>query len=174
MPVIQKTKLGWILAGNLPNSAQESRDNVISSTSTVHRFKGHCYTLRQANNFVNDKSDISRNEKFVFRSRKRFPTQKGSVNMQESLADDVYRVLSDTNFKSNKANFAKRRKDYSCQRVGEIVLIKEDNLPPMSWRLGKILEVHPGKDGKVRVVTLKTMHGMFKRPIHKLARLLKD
>ncbi|XP_062537982.1 uncharacterized protein LOC134206294 [Armigeres subalbatus] len=40
--------------------------------------------------------------------------------------------------------------------VGAIVIIKEDNVPPANWPLGKIVKLHPGKDGIVRVVTLKT------------------
>ncbi|XP_062714093.1 uncharacterized protein LOC134290886 [Aedes albopictus] len=40
--------------------------------------------------------------------------------------------------------------------VGAIVIIKEDNVPPANWPLGKIVRLHPGKDGVVRVVTLRT------------------
>ncbi|XP_062538337.1 uncharacterized protein LOC134206623 [Armigeres subalbatus] len=40
--------------------------------------------------------------------------------------------------------------------VGAIVIIKEDNVPPANWPLGRIVKLHPGKDGIVRVVTLKT------------------
>ncbi|GFR25817.1 DUF5641 domain-containing protein [Trichonephila clavata] len=56
-------------------------------------------------------------------------------------------------------------------KVGEIVIVKEDNIPPTTWPLGKIIETHPGKDGVVRVVTLKTVKGLFKRPINKLCKL---
>lgn len=55
--------------------------------------------------------------------------------------------------------------------VGEIVLIKEDNLPPSRWALGRILKVHPGRDGLTRVVTLKTKTGELTRPIIKLIKL---
>jgi len=52
-----------------------------------------------------------------------------------------------------------------------LVLLREDNLPPMSRRLGIINEAFPGSDGYVRVVTVKTSSGQFKRPIHKLVAL---
>lgn len=55
--------------------------------------------------------------------------------------------------------------------VGDMVIIAEDNYPPSSWALGRILEVHPGHDGKVRVVTLRTAKQTMKRSIVKLARL---
>ncbi|XP_030381837.1 uncharacterized protein LOC115629498 [Scaptodrosophila lebanonensis] len=54
---------------------------------------------------------------------------------------------------------------------GTLVLIGEDNTPPGQWVLGRIQEVHPGADGAVRVVTVKTKAGLFKRNIHKLCPL---
>ncbi|CAG9113625.1 unnamed protein product [Plutella xylostella] len=54
---------------------------------------------------------------------------------------------------------------------GEIVLIKEDNLPPARWALGRVLRTHPGTDGRVRVTTLKTKNGIMKRPVTKLSPL---
>jgi hypothetical protein len=51
------------------------------------------------------------------------------------------------------------------------VLLREDILPPMSWRLAVINETFPGLDGHVRVVKVKSSSGQFKRPIHKLVLL---
>lgn len=53
--------------------------------------------------------------------------------------------------------------------VGGIVLIKEDDLPPGKWLLGKIELKHPGPDGITRVVTVRTKGSLIKRPITKLA-----
>lgn len=44
-------------------------------------------------------------------------------------------------------------------RPGVLVLIKEDNLPPMKWMLGRVQEVHPGSDGVTRVATLQLSNG---------------
>ena len=57
---------------------------------------------------------------------------------------------------------------------GQLVVIKEDNQPPGKWKLGKIIHVHPGKDDKVRVVTVRTSNGEFQRPIVKLIPLYVD
>lgn len=56
-------------------------------------------------------------------------------------------------------------------RPDTIVLIKDDNLPPQCWKMGRIVKLYPGADGLVRVVDVKTQSGIFKRPIHKLAPL---
>ena len=55
--------------------------------------------------------------------------------------------------------------------VGSMVLVKDDRLPPLHWKLGRITEVHPGSDELVRVVTVRTVQGEFKRPIVKIAPL---
>lgn len=57
-------------------------------------------------------------------------------------------------------------------QVGDLVIIKEDNIPPARWLLGRIVMTHPGNDGRVRVVTLKTKNkDSVKRPLNKLIRL---
>ncbi|XP_055633682.1 uncharacterized protein LOC129774019 [Toxorhynchites rutilus septentrionalis] len=53
-------------------------------------------------------------------------------------------------------------------QTGKLVIIKEDNLPPLRWKMGRIEEIHPGSDGIVRVVTLKTATGSLRRPIEKI------
>ncbi|XP_052567338.1 uncharacterized protein LOC120430428 [Culex pipiens pallens] len=74
------------------------------------------------------------------------------------------------------------RREYLCQlqgrvkrwkppiqiEVGKLVVIKDENSPPMRWKMGRIFEVHLGEDGVVRVVTLKTADGYLKRPVEKL------
>lgn len=52
--------------------------------------------------------------------------------------------------------------------IGTLILIKEDNIPPQQWRMGRILEIYPGKDGFVRVVLIKTQGGNIKRSINKI------
>ncbi|UYV75834.1 hypothetical protein LAZ67_13001501 [Cordylochernes scorpioides] len=54
---------------------------------------------------------------------------------------------------------------------GALFLIKEEHLPPARWLMGRVVEVHPGKDGVVRVVSLRTKNGIIKRPLVKLALL---
>lgn len=52
------------------------------------------------------------------------------------------------------------------------MVIKDDNLPPAKWPLGRIVKLHPGKDGVTRVVTIKTaVSDSVVRPIARIAML---
>lgn len=51
---------------------------------------------------------------------------------------------------------------------GQLVVIREDNLPPMHWKMGRIVSVHPGNDGVARVATIKTSGGVVKRAAARL------
>lgn len=77
------------------------------------------------------------------------------------------------------------RREYLCQlqgrskrwqpsipiEVGRLVVLCDENMPPTRWKLGRISELHPGTDGVVRVVTLKTATGYLKRPVEKICLL---
>ncbi|XP_044313436.1 uncharacterized protein LOC123037359 [Drosophila rhopaloa] len=64
---------------------------------------------------------------------------------------------------------SKWRVETSNIKVGSIVLLKEDNLPPLKWQLGCIQGVVPGEDGVVRVAMVRTATGLVKRAVAKLA-----
>jgi len=50
-------------------------------------------------------------------------------------------------------------------------MIKEDNIPPRHWKLGRILHVHPGEDNIIRVATVRTSDGIYRRSIKQLCPL---
>ncbi|XP_025192629.1 uncharacterized protein LOC112592689, partial [Melanaphis sacchari] len=57
-------------------------------------------------------------------------------------------------------------------KIGDIAIIRDENAPPTKWKLGRVVNVHPGKDGVVRVVTMRLGSGAeLKRPIVKLCLL---
>ncbi|XP_054734809.1 uncharacterized protein LOC129242278 [Anastrepha obliqua] len=57
-------------------------------------------------------------------------------------------------------------------KIGDIVIVRHENLPPTYWRLGRVTAVHPGSNGLIRNVTLQTANGMMTRAVQKLCRLL--
>ncbi|XP_058817497.1 uncharacterized protein LOC131680803 [Topomyia yanbarensis] len=56
--------------------------------------------------------------------------------------------------------------------VGTMVLVKEENLPPLKWKFGRILQVFTADDGNIRVVNVRTKDGEFRRGISKICVLL--
>lgn len=56
--------------------------------------------------------------------------------------------------------------------VGDVVVLKGDNTLPTRWPLARVVQVHRRNDGLVRVATVKTARGTYKRPANKIALLL--
>nr|XP_036678093.1 uncharacterized protein LOC118879348 [Drosophila suzukii] len=53
----------------------------------------------------------------------------------------------------------------------DMIIIKDDRTGPSDWKLGRIIDLHPGADGLVRVATIKTSTGIYKRSVSKICRL---
>ncbi|XP_076289809.1 uncharacterized protein LOC143213641 [Lasioglossum baleicum] len=66
---------------------------------------------------------------------------------------------------------SKWRREQPSIEPGQLVLIRNSALPPCKWELGRVKTVHPGADGRVRVVTVKTSSTELTRPIVKLCPL---
>ncbi|XP_044578944.1 uncharacterized protein LOC123261416 [Cotesia glomerata] len=67
--------------------------------------------------------------------------------------------------------FSGTQRQSTSLKIGDLVLISDENLPPLKWAAGRIIAVHPGKDNVVRVVTLKTKTGQYDRCVKKLCLL---
>ena len=57
-------------------------------------------------------------------------------------------------------------------QVDDVVCVRGAGLAHTNWPLALVMAVHPGKDGLVRVVSLQTPHGTYKRPVAKVVLLL--
>lgn len=67
-----------------------------------------------------------------------------------------------------------RQKWLSIRRnlqIDDLVLVVDQNLPRGRWLLGRVQEVFPGRDGKVRSAQVKTKSSSLTRPITKLCLL---
>ena len=85
-------------------------------------------------------------------------------------------------------NLQERQKWHKTRRnaqVNDIVIVQDDNAPRNEWKLAKVTEVYPGKDGHVRKLQLLisestlddqgkrlTKQTYLARPIHKTVTLL--
>ena len=53
--------------------------------------------------------------------------------------------------------------------VDDIVTVADQNAVRGKWAVGRVTKVHPGADGRVRNVTVKTATGEYSRPVTKIA-----
>lgn len=53
-------------------------------------------------------------------------------------------------------------------KIGDMVIIMAENVPPISWLLGRVTQVNKGQDGYVRTATIRTQSSSYERPIQKL------
>ena len=53
-------------------------------------------------------------------------------------------------------------------KVGDVVIIQEDNVPRSSWKLAIIKRLICGSDGRVRAANIQTSTGVTNRSIHLL------
>lgn len=65
------------------------------------------------------------------------------------------------------------RKKWSVERgptlgVGAIVLIRDENLKPLNWKLGRVLSVRHGEDLVIRTALVKIMRGEYNRAVRNL------
>ena len=63
--------------------------------------------------------------------------------------------------------------------IGDVVLLKEENMPRNRWPTTRVIETFPNKDGLIRSVNLKVASSgsngkitVLKRPINKLVLLV--
>ena len=56
-------------------------------------------------------------------------------------------------------------------KEGDIVLVIDPSTPRRNWKVGRIVGVHPGGDGLVRVVDVKVGDTTYRRAISRISQL---
>ncbi|KAL0822355.1 hypothetical protein ABMA28_004450 [Loxostege sticticalis] len=64
-----------------------------------------------------------------------------------------------------------RDTSYTPLKEGTVVVLVDNNLPPLQWRLARVHKLHPGADGVTRVVTVRIGNNFTKRPVVKVCPL---
>lgn len=70
-----------------------------------------------------------------------------------------------------EANFSAQVVGHSRLRKGQLCLLKSETTPPCRWPLARIVRLHLGEDGQVRVVDVRTASGELTRPVVKIVPL---
>lgn len=91
--------------------------------------------------------------------------------LTQKLVQDFWKRWS-TEYLARLQQRPKWTKETETIKIDELVLVRSENTQPSKWALARVTEVHPGPDGKVRVVTLRCQGNHFmKRPITKISRM---
>lgn len=66
------------------------------------------------------------------------------------------------------------KKEKECRlkkriKVDDVVILADPNFVREKWNFGRITEVYPGKDGRLRNVQAKTLNGLYPRPVTMIA-----
>ncbi|XP_071051383.1 uncharacterized protein [Onthophagus taurus] len=99
------------------------------------------------------------------------PTNRlNNFKQQQQLLQRFWRVWNHEYLHTLQQRSKWTRNNHDVQ-IGTMVLLKEQNIPPLQWRLGRIEELYPGQDHIVRVVLVRTRNGMVKRAVAKVCPL---
>ncbi|XP_067206951.1 uncharacterized protein [Linepithema humile] len=82
--------------------------------------------------------------------------------IQHSVQDFWKRWVAE--YVSNLQSRVKWKSRQENVKINDLVLLKDDNLPPLKWKTGRITKLHAGKDNLV-------INGICKRAIAKLCKL---
>jgi hypothetical protein len=66
---------------------------------------------------------------------------------------------------------SKWRRNKATLKVGDLVIIHEEYVQPLNWRLGRVARLFPGPDGISRVADINTTRGCIRRPLVRLCPL---
>lgn len=90
--------------------------------------------------------------------------------MTQKLVRDFWQRWQ-TEYLSRLQTRSKWLKKQSEFNIGDVVLLKDEQLPPGKWSLGRIVAKHPGVDGCTRVYSVKYRNDIVKRSLNKLVEL---
>ncbi|KAK9709778.1 methyltransferase (DUF5641) [Popillia japonica] len=87
----------------------------------------------------------------------------GSISVEELHKANLclMKLAQKESFGSNRNQQRLKWKNYSPEllKLGSLVVLKDENLPPLKWQLGRISELHPGTEGITRVASVRLPNG---------------
>lgn len=91
--------------------------------------------------------------------------------VQQAMLEQIWRAWSLDYFAQTLQQRQKWQADQPNLKVNDLVLLKNNLLPPLKWELARIMEVHPDTDNRIRVVTVRTAKTTLRRLITQICRL---
>ncbi|KXJ70486.1 hypothetical protein RP20_CCG023385 [Aedes albopictus] len=96
------------------------------------------------------------------------PNRLSRLQEMKKSVQDLWRCWQ-LDYVSQLQQRTKWKRSQPDVRIGQLVLVRQATAPPLQWPLGRIIETVAGKDGRVRVVVVKTASGQYKRAVTEIA-----
>ena len=99
--------------------------------------------------------------------------QKLSLNGRFRLLEQIQKDFWEAWMRDYLTTLQVRKKWFKNgpQIAGDLVLLAKHNIPPLSWKTGRVFDAYTGNDDIARVVKVKTATGEMLRPVVKLMKL---
>lgn len=91
-------------------------------------------------------------------------------NHKQKLLQKFWEIWA-SNYIRNLPKVVPHQTERNTIKKGSIVLVEEDGITRLQWPMGRVVEVYPGKDKRVRSVRIKTSKGEIVRPVNRLCHL---
>lgn len=91
----------------------------------------------------------------------------------DKLLQDFWQVWRKEYLNTLQTRYKWNRREENLKE-GDVVLIKEDNVPPNNWPMARVIEAIADSEGLVRTVRLKSKSSEYWRPVQVLVRLLPE
>ncbi|KFM82388.1 Alpha-tocopherol transfer protein-like protein, partial [Stegodyphus mimosarum] len=136
-----------------------------------HVMAANCYSSTHFRDVDGRLLAIFRVGDVILSSPKQPLTSPASIRNRWDLLQKMRKDFCKSWFKAYLSSLQTRKKWKDTQpnlKIGDIVLLLDDDHLPGSWPIGQVVELHHGTDRLVRVATIKSRNSLFKRNIHKL------
>lgn len=154
-PKVETLRSVLLEAANIVNSRPLTHLPVDASSEeplTPNHFLIGCANDTQTPGDINDRELCSRKQ---FRIAQQLKNRFWKRWVKEYLPDLTRRT--------------KWTKEQPNLKVGDLVIICDDNVNSNRWRRGRVATVYPGPDGRVRNAVVRTSDGELRRPASRLA-----
>ena len=94
-------------------------------------------------------------------------------NLVQHLTDELWQRWQ-TDYLTHLQRRSKWKQAQHNLQVNDIVLMKDVSLFQRTWKLGRVAAIYKGTDGLVRVVDVTNGQKTYRRPVHKLVKLLHE
>ncbi|GFQ64960.1 uncharacterized protein TNCT_4071 [Trichonephila clavata] len=147
-PAAIPTKLGYILSRKI--YAPPLQESIVNSILNVT----NCQNFRNWKKFLK----LMLKFKFLILVKKVFQNRYANTSLDRWHKEVLYHYQSRPKWKTSQSEV----------QVGNLVLISDDNRPPLSWPMARILKLIPGTDESHKLAILQTGSGLTRRSINKI------